>query len=66
MATVKHEALDSEDSHPVDDVCPRQVTPPGVKWIRCRASKFLDKGCEEKKADKTFEYPVLIDVVVKP
>jgi hypothetical protein len=53
------------DAHPDDDVCPRSVTPPFVVDPFPDGS-IKDKGCGEKKADKTLGADVLVDVVVKP
>jgi hypothetical protein len=64
-ATVHHSALGSGDAHPVDDVCPREVIPPGV-LDPFPDGKLRDKGCGAKKANKTFGAPILMDVVVKP
>lgn len=64
-ARVDHTALGSADTHPADDVCPRSVTPPFAVDPH-PDNTIKDKGCGEKKADKTFGDPVLVDVVVKP
>jgi len=64
-ALVRHGALGSRDAHPEDDLCPRQVTPPGV-LDPFPDGKLFDKGCGAKKADKTFGAPILVDVTVKP
>ncbi|MBI3770429.1 MAG: right-handed parallel beta-helix repeat-containing protein [Deltaproteobacteria bacterium] len=64
-ARVKHGALGSGDADPADDICPRQVTPPGVV-DPFPNGKLLDKGCGAKKADKTFGAPIVVDVTVKP
>lgn len=61
-ARVDHTALGGSDAHPADDVCPRTVTPPG-ELDPYPAKPVLDKGCGEKKPDKTFGAPVLVDVV---
>ena len=61
-AHVDHAALGGSDAHPADDVCPRTVAPPG-ELDPYPAKPVLDKGCGEKKPDKTFGAPVLVDVV---
>lgn len=61
-AHVDHAALGGSDAHPADDDCPRTVTPPGV-LDPFPAKPVLDKGCGEKKPDKTFGGAVLVDVV---
>lgn len=61
-ARVDHTPLGGADAHPEDDVCPRSVTPPG-NVDPYPAKPLLDKGCGEKKPDKTFGAPVLVDVV---
>lgn len=61
-ARVDHTPLGGADAHPADDVCPRSVTPPGAV-DPYPAKPLLDKGCGEKKPDKTFGAPVLVDVV---
>ena len=43
-------------------MCPRTVAPPG-ELDPYPAKPVLDKGCGEKKPDKTFGAPVLVDVV---
>jgi hypothetical protein len=53
------------DTHPADDICPRSVTPPFVIDPNPDGT-IKDKGCGEKKGDKTFGGPVLMDVVVRP
>jgi hypothetical protein len=64
-ATITLSALGGAgDAHQVDDVCPRQVTAPGV------VDPFPDgtirhPGCGTKRPDKTFGDPVLTDVVDK-
>jgi hypothetical protein len=60
-AHVDHTALGGADAHPADDDCPRSVTPPGVV-DPYPAKPVLDKGCGEKKPDKTFGGAVLVDV----
>lgn len=63
-ATVNHAALDGEaDSHPADNTCPRDGTPPFVDPNP--DGKIKDKGCGGQKADKTLGADVLTDVVVK-
>lgn len=65
-ARVQHAALDGNpDTHPADDVCPRSVTPP-FEIDPNPDGMIKDKGCGEKKTDKTFGDPVAVDVVVKP
>jgi len=61
-ARVDHTALGGPDAHPADDICPRTVTPPGA-LDPFPAKPLLDKGCGEKKPDKTFGAPVVVDVV---
>jgi len=61
-ARVDHTPLGGSDAHPADDVCPRTVTPPG-EVDPYPAKPLLDKGCGEKKPDRTFGAPVLVDVV---
>ena len=61
-AHVDHTALGGPDAHPADDECPRMVTAPGV-LDPYPAKPVLDKGCGERKADKTFGGAVLVDVV---
>lgn len=61
-AHVDHTALGGPDAHPADDECPRTVTAPGV-LDPYPAKPVLDKGCGEKKDDKTFGGDVLVDVV---
>lgn len=61
-ARVDHTPLGGSDAHPADDVCPRSVTPPG-NVDPYPTKPLLDKGCGEKKPDKTFGAPVLVDVV---
>jgi len=61
-AHVDHAVLGGSDAHPADDVCPRSVTPPGA-LDPYPAKPVLDKGCGEKKPDKTFGAAVLLDVV---
>lgn len=60
-AHVNRAALGDPDSHPVDDVCPRSVTPPYV-IDPYPDGKIRDKGCGAKKPDKTRGGDVLIDV----
>jgi hypothetical protein len=64
-AEVQHEGLGGADNHPTDDVCPRNVAPP-FEVDPNPDGKIKDKGCGEKKADKTFGDPVVVDVVVNP
>jgi hypothetical protein len=63
-ARVNRAVLGEPDSHPVDDVCPRSVTPPYV-IDPYPDGKIRDKGCGAKKADKTRGGDVLIDVSVR-
>ena len=64
-ATVGHSALDGvTDDHPVDDVCPRSVTPP-FEIDPNPDGKIKDKGCGKKEPDKTRGADVLTDVEVK-
>lgn len=60
-ARVDATALGGGDGHPDDDVCPRQVTPPGVADPN-PDGKILDKGCGAKRSDRTFGDPVELDV----
>jgi uncharacterized repeat protein (TIGR01451 family) len=61
-ARVTRSVLDGEaDSHPVDDVCPRSVTPPGV-IDPYPDGTIIDKGCGRAKADGTFGDPVVTDL----
>ena len=64
-ATVHRGALGSGDAHPVDDICPRQVTPPKVV-DPFPDGKLIDRGCGARKVDGTFGASILVDVVVKP
>ena len=66
-ATVHHEALDGSlaDTHTADDACPRSVPPPFVVDPNPDGT-IKDKGCGEKKADKTFGAPIVTNVVGKP
>jgi hypothetical protein len=61
---LRAEVHHASDGHPVDDVCPRQVPPPGVVDPHPDGS-ILDKGCGAKLANKTFGGPVLVDAVRK-
>jgi len=64
-ATVSHAAIDGEpDTHPVDDVCPRSVTPPFVVDPNPDGT-IQDRGCGKLKPDRTFGAPVTTDVIVK-
>ena len=63
-AAVHRSTLGESDSHPVDDGCPRSVTPPGIV-DPYPDGKIKDKGCGAKKPDKTLGGDVLIDVTVK-
>ncbi|MEO6027586.1 MAG: choice-of-anchor Q domain-containing protein, partial [Candidatus Binatia bacterium] len=61
-AHVDHGSLGAADDHPADDVCPRDVAPPGaVDTVPLKP--IVDKGCGTKKADKTFGGLVALDVV---
>jgi hypothetical protein len=60
-ARVDRAVLGDPDSHPVDDVCPRSVTPAYVVDPYPNG-KIRDKGCGTKKPDKTRGADVLIDV----
>lgn len=62
-ARVNHAALGEADEHPVDDVCPRIVTPP-FELDPFPDRKIKDKGCGEKRPDGTLGSPVLLDVAV--
>ncbi|MBI2877435.1 MAG: hypothetical protein HYY20_11185 [Candidatus Tectomicrobia bacterium] len=65
VAVVDRKALDgAADSHPVDDLCPRSVTPP-FEVDPNPDGKIKDRGCGEQKADKTLGADLLTDVVVK-
>jgi hypothetical protein len=62
---VDHSALDGQaDTDPIDDVCPRSVTPP-FRPDPNPDGKLKDKGCGVKKSDGTFGADVLIDIVDK-
>ncbi|MBI4527787.1 MAG: DUF11 domain-containing protein [Deltaproteobacteria bacterium] len=64
-ASIDHAALDGElDTHTVDDMCPRSVTPP-FETDPNPDGTISDKGCGAKKPNKTFGGAVLTDVVVK-
>ena len=63
-ARVSRAALGDPDVHPLDDVCPRSVTPP-YTVDPYPNGKIHDKGCGAKKADKTRGGDVLIDVSVR-
>jgi len=61
-ATVDHSAIDGEDdTDPGDDQCPHSVAPP----FQVDARGFKDKGCGNKKPDRTLGADILTDVVVK-
>ncbi len=60
-ARVDRSALGDPDSHPVDDVCPRSVTPP-YEVDPFPNGKIRDKGCGAKKPDKTRGGDIVIDV----
>ncbi|HEV7735100.1 MAG TPA: hypothetical protein VGR62_23220 [Candidatus Binatia bacterium] len=57
-------ALGAPDTHVADDVCPRDVTPPGVV-DSSPAKALVDKGCGAKKPDETFGGTIQLDVVRK-
>jgi hypothetical protein len=63
-AAVDQSVLGGADAFPLDDACPRTVTPPGVV-VPFPDGKITDKGCGGKQPDKTFGAPVLVDVVDK-
>jgi hypothetical protein len=63
-AHVDRAALGDPDAHPVDDDCPRSVTPPYVVDPYPNG-KIHDRGCGAKKADKTRGGDVLVDVKVR-
>lgn len=63
-AHVNRAALGDPDSHPVDDSCPRSVTPP-YAVDPYPDGKIRDKGCGAKKPDKTRGGDVLLDVTVR-
>ncbi len=65
LATAHHDVIDGNaDMHPVDDVCPRSVTPP-FEIDPDPDGTIKDKGCGLKKPDGTFGADVLTDVVVQ-
>lgn len=67
VATVDHGQLAAHarlDEDPSDDVCPRTVAPP-FRLDPSQAGTIKDKGCGEKKADRTFGAEILTDVVVQ-
>ncbi len=62
-ATVNHVVLDGKpDNHPVDDACPRTVTPP-YAVDPYPDGTIKDKGCGASKSDGTFGGEVLTDIV---
>jgi uncharacterized repeat protein (TIGR01451 family) len=64
LVTADHAALDGQaDSHAVDDVCPRSVTPP-FQLDPYPDGSIKDKGCGKQKGDKTFGDPIKTDVWV--
>jgi hypothetical protein len=65
QALVSHGALDGkEDTHPFDDVCPRNVVPP-YEIDPNPDGTIQDKGCGPQKPDGTFGGDILTDVIVK-
>jgi uncharacterized repeat protein (TIGR02543 family) len=64
-ATVNYAALDGKaDTHPVDDMCPRSVTPPFVIDPNPDGT-VKDSGCGTPKADGTRGGDILTDVVAR-
>lgn len=59
--TIDCAVLGDPDSRPVDDLCPRSVTPPYVVDPYPNG-EIRDKGCGATKPDKTRGGDVLIDV----
>jgi hypothetical protein len=59
-ARIDRTPLGAGDAHPTDDVCPRQVAPPGAR-DPFPDGKILDRGCGGKKQDRTKGAPVLLD-----
>lgn len=57
--TVQQSALGGSDAHPLDDVCPRTVTPPVTDPFP--NGKLKEKGCGPKQ-DGVPGGPLLIDV----
>ena len=65
IAVVHHDVLDGlTDTHAVDDVCPRSVTPPYVV-DQNPDGKLKDKGCGGAKGDGTFGKDVKLDLFMK-
>ena len=64
VAEVNHAALDGKaDTHPADDVCPRDIEPPGVDPNPDGTVK--DLGCGNRRPDNTYGADVLTDAVLK-
>jgi hypothetical protein len=64
VAEVNHGALDGKaDTHPADDVCPRDIEPPGVDPNPDGTVK--DLGCGNRRPDNTYGADVLTDAVLK-
>jgi hypothetical protein len=63
-AVVNHAALDGEaDVHLADDICPRDLEPPGVDPNPDGTIK--DPGCGNRKPDRTLGADILTDVIFK-
>jgi uncharacterized repeat protein (TIGR01451 family) len=52
------------DADPVDDICPRTVTPP-FRVDPNPDGSLRDKGCGTKKPDGTFGAPIVVDAIQK-
>lgn len=64
VVTVNHAALDGNpDTHPGDDVCPREPLPGGIDPNPDGSVK--DRGCGARKPDGTLGADVLSDIIVK-
>lgn len=65
VATVDHSTLNGQvDTDPLDDTCPHSVAAP-FRPDPNPDDTLKDKGCGEKKLDKTFGADVVTDVVDK-
>ena len=62
QAEVHQAALGGEDAHPLDDVCPRTVSPAVVDPFP--NGKIKEKGCGGK-GENGLGGPVLVDLVSK-
>ena len=65
VASIDHTAVDGNaDSDPIDDICPRTVTPP-FRLDPNPDGTIQDKGCGARKADGTFGADILSDVLAR-